>query len=324
MKHLNLLKSHWILWLVAIWIAAPALAEEPREIRLDYAYYSPSSLVLKHFGWLEEEFKSSGIRVAWMFSAGSNRALDYLSSGSANFGSAAGLSALVSRSEGHAIKAIYVFSRPEWVALVVSKNSTIQRVQDLRGKKIAVTKGTDAYFFLLQSLRQFGVKRTEVEIVNIPHAEGRIAMEQGRVDAWVGLDPHMADSQLQMGSKLLYRNINFISTGFLCVNEQFAKQYPQHVRSVIKAYEKARKWIIAHPAEAAKLQSEESNVPLNSAQLQLERTDFSNPRIGKEHQSALRAAAPLLLAEGLVKSGTDLNKVIDDLIDPSLVKAVSK
>ncbi|MFY9259934.1 MAG: aliphatic sulfonate ABC transporter substrate-binding protein [Gallionella sp.] len=321
MKHLNLLKSRWILWLAAIWLAAPALAAEPREIRLDYAYYSPTSVVLKHFGWLEEEFKSSGIRVTWMFSAGSNRALDYLSGGSLNFGSVAGLSALVSRSEGHAIKAVYVFSRPEWAALVVNKNSTIQRVQDLRGKKIAGPKGTDALFFVLRSLHHFGVKRSEVEIVYMPHAEGRIALEQGRVDAWAGLDPYMADSQLQAGSRLLYRNIDFISTGFLCVNEQFAKQYPQHVRSVIKAYEKARKWIIAHPAEAAKLQSKEANVPLNVAQVQLnERTDFSNSRITKEHAAALRETIPFLQAEAMVKPNTNLNQIIDQLFDPSFLK----
>jgi sulfonate transport system substrate-binding protein len=135
----------------------------------------------------------------------------------------------------------------------------------------------------------------------------------------------MADSQLHADSKLIYRNVAFNTYGFLNVNEQFAKQYPQHVRTVIKAYEKARKWIIEHPAEAAQLQAEEAKISLNVAQLQLnERTDFSNPRIGKEHQSALRAAAPILLADGLVKPGTDLNKVINELIDPSFAKAVIK
>lgn len=205
MKYLNLLKSRWILWLVAIWVSAPALAEVPREIRLDYAYYSPSSLVLKRFGWLEEEFKSSGIRVTWILSAGSNRALEYLQGGNLTFGSTAGLAALLSRANGNPIKAVYVYSRPEWAALAVSKNSTIQHVQDLRGKKIAATKGTDPYLFLLRSLRQFGVKKSELEIVHLQHADGRAALEQGRVDAWAGLDPYMADSQLQAGSNSNYR-----------------------------------------------------------------------------------------------------------------------
>jgi sulfonate transport system substrate-binding protein len=322
---MNYFKLFWIALLAVISLSSPARAAEPQEIRLDYAYYSPSSLVLKRFGWLEEEFKSSGIRVTWMFSAGSNRALDYLNGGSLTFGSTAGLAALLSKANGNPIKAIYVYSRPEWTALVVNKASPIQRVQDLRGKKIAAAKGTDPYLFLLRSLKELGVKRSEVEIVNLAHAEGRIAMEHGRVDAWAGLDPHMADSQLHADSKLIYRNVAFNTYGFLNVNEQFSKQYPQHVRTVIKAYEKARKWIIEHPADAAQLQAEEAKISLNVAQLQLnERTDFSNPRIGKEHQSALRAAAPILLTDGLVKPGTDLNKVINELIDPSFAKAVIK
>ena len=61
-------------------------ANAPEEIRLDYAYYSPTSLVLKHFGWLEEQLKPSGIKVKWTLSQGSNRALEYLSANSIDFG----------------------------------------------------------------------------------------------------------------------------------------------------------------------------------------------------------------------------------------------
>lgn len=301
--------------------SAPAL----KEVRVDFAYYSPSSLVLKRFGWLEEALKPSGVEVKWVQSAGSNRALEYLSGGSVDFGSTAGLAALLSRANGNPIKAVYVYSRPEWTALAVSKNSKIKSVEELRGKKVAATKGTDPYLFLLRSLQKHGVKKSEVEIVHLQHADGRAALEKGDVDAWAGLDPHLASSQLQAGSKLIYRNVAFNTYGFLNVNETFAKQHPETVRAVIEAYEKARLWIIANPEEAAKIQSEEAKISIEVAKLQLgERTDFSNPRIGKEHADALREAAPILLDEELVKPGTDLNKVIDDLIDPSFVQAVIK
>ncbi len=315
-----------ILALGAAWFSGSAVAAEPlKEIRVDYAYYSPSSLVLKRFGWLEEELKPSGVQVKWVLSAGSNRALEYLNGGSVDFGSTAGLAALLSKANGNPIKAVYVYSRPEWTALAVGKDSAIKSVQDLKGKKIAATKGTDPYLFLLRSLHKFGLKKSDVEIVHLQHADGRAALEQGRVDAWAGLDPHLASSQLQAGSKLIYRNVAFNTYGFLNVNETFAKQHPEQVRTVIKAYEKARKWIIEHPEEAAKIQSEEAKITLDVAKLQLgERTDFSNPRIGKEHADALREAAPILLDEALVKPDTDLNKVINDLIDPSFVQTVIK
>lgn len=321
------MRSLWKQWGVGLGIAAGLLlggaAQAAEEVRVDYAYYSPSSLVLKRFGWLEEAFKPQGVEVKWVLSAGSNRALEYLNAGSVDFGSTAGLAALLSKANGNPIKAVYVYSRPEWTALVVSKDSKTRTIQELKGKKIAATKGTDPYLFLLRSLHTVGLKKTDVDIVHLQHADGRAALEQGRVDAWAGLDPHMASSQLEAGSKLIHRNIAFNTYGFLNVSEAYAKKNPQHVQTVIKAYERARKWILANPAEAAKIQAEEAKISLEVAKLQLgERTDFSNPVIGKEHVEALRAAAPILLDEALVKPGTDLNKVIDELIEPRYVHAI--
>jgi sulfonate transport system substrate-binding protein len=83
------------------------------ELRLDYAYYSPTSLVLRRFGWLEEEFRKDGTSVKWVLSAGSNRALEYLNANSMDIGSSAGLAAVLARANGAPIRAPYVFSRPE-------------------------------------------------------------------------------------------------------------------------------------------------------------------------------------------------------------------
>ncbi|MNR88146.1 putative aliphatic sulfonates-binding protein precursor [compost metagenome] len=298
-------------------------AAAPEEIRLDYAYYSPTSLVLKHFGWLEEQVKASGIKVKWTLSQGSNRALEYLSANSIDFGSTAGLAAVLSRANGNPIKSVYVYSRPEWTALLVPKDSPIKTVADLKGKKIAATKGTDPYLFLLRTLKANGIKKSDVEIVHLQHADGRTALETGRIDAWAGLDPHMASSELQAGSRLLYRNVAFNTYGFLNVTEDFAKKYPEQVKQVLQAYERARLWILANPREASQIQADEAKISLAVAKVQLNRTDFSNPYIGREHREALQAAAPILLQEDLVKKGTDLNKVINDLIDPSFVQALA-
>ena len=177
-------------------------ADKPKEIRLDYAYYSPPSLVLKHFGWLEEDFKADGVPIKWVLSQGSNRALEFLNSGSVDFGSTAGLAAVLSKANGNPIKSVYVFSRPEWTALLVAKDSPIKSLKDLKGKKIAATKGTDPFLFLLRSLHQEGLSKSDVEILALQHADGRAALEQGRVDAWAGLDPLMAGSEIQAGSRI--------------------------------------------------------------------------------------------------------------------------
>lgn len=293
-----------------------ALAAPLKELRLDYAYYSPASLVLRRFGWLEEDFKADGTSVRWVLSAGSNRALEYLNANSIDIGSSAGLAALLAKANGNPIKTPYIFSRPEWTALVVRKDSSLRTLAELKGKKIAATKGTDPYLFLLRSLKTVGLKRGDIEHVGLQHADGRAALEQGKVDAWAGLDPHMAASELESGSRLIYRNVAFNTYGFLNVREEFLAAQPAAVGRVIKGYERARAWIRANPSEAAKILSEEAKVSLPVALLQIKlRTDFSNPQPGSEHVKALQVAAPILLDEGLVKSGTDVNRAILDLVD---------
>jgi len=296
--------------------ASVLAADKPSEIRLDYAYYSPSSLVIRRFGWLEEAFKADGIAIKWTLSAGSNRALEYLNANSIDIGSTAGLAALLAKANGNPIRAPYIFSRPEWTALVVPKNSPIKSLADLKGKKIAATKGTDPYLFLLRALHTVGLKRSDIEHVALQHADGRAALEQGRVDAWAGLDPLMAASELDAGSRLLYRNVAFNTYGFLNVRDDFITRYPTEVKRVIGVYEKARLWIRANPSEAARILSEEAKVSLPVALLQVKlRTDLSNPQPGSEHVKALQAAAPILVDEQLVRPGTDLNKAIVELVD---------
>jgi sulfonate transport system substrate-binding protein len=308
---------------MAALLAAPAFAaEHPKEIRLDYAYYSPTSLVLKHFSWAEQAYGVQGVTVKWVLSTGSNRALEYLNSNSLDFGSTAGLASVLSRANGNPVKAVYIYSRPEWTALVVPKNSPIRSVNDLRGRKVAAAKGTDPYLFLLRALRDHGLSKTDIELVSLQHADGRTALERGQVDAWAGLDPLMAASQLQAGSRIIYRNVAYNTYGVLNVSDSFAQRYPGDVRQVIGLYERARRWIIANPDEAARLLSQEAGVSIDVARLQLSRNDFSHPIPGPEQIKALKATAPILTEEALVKPGADVNKAVDDLIDPSFARAV--
>lgn len=297
-------------------------AGAPRQLRLDYAYYSPTSLVLKHFGWAEQAFKAQGTSVKWVLSTGSNRALEYLNSGGVDFASTAGLASVLSRANGNPVKAIYVYSRPEWTALVVPKGSAIRTIRDLKGKKVAAAPGTDPYLFLLRALHTQGLTRADIQLVSLQHADGRAALEQHRVDAWAGLDPLMAASQLEAGSRILYRNVAFNTYGFLNTSDAFARRYPDEVKAVIRLYERARLWLLANPDAAARLLAEESRISLPVARLQLSRNDFSHPLIGPEQVKALKAAAPILTEEHLVRPGVAVDGVVDALVDPAFGRAV--
>ena len=313
---------HLLAALLAATLPLGTQAAAPKEVRLDYAYYAPTSLVLKDQGILEKRLAADGIAVKWVFSQGSNRSLEYLNGGSIDFASTAGLAAVLSRANGSPVKTVYIGSRPEWTALAVPKDSPIKSLADLKGKKIAATKGTDPYLFLLRSLNTAGLGKGDVEIVHLQHPDGRVALERGDVDAWSGLAPHLAASQLQAGSRLLYRNVEFNSYGVLNVSDSFLKEQPQLIGKVIAAYEEARQWTLAHPQQTAELLAREAKLPLEVAKLQLSRTDFSNPQPGAEHVAALKAAAPILLDEQLVRPGTDVAAVVDQLISPQLAAGV--
>jgi len=325
MNHKRFISTFLLLSLVVLISACGQRGEfaTPKEIRLDYAYYSPTSLVLKKFGWLEQSLAPAGVSVTWTLSQGSNRALEYLAADSVDFGSTAGLAAVLSRANGNPIRSVYVYSRPEWTALVVGRDSPITSVADLRGRKIAATKGTDPYLFLLRTLQAHGLDKNDVEIVHLQHADGRAALESGHVDAWAGLDPHMAVSELQAASRLIYRNVGFNTYGFLNVSERLAENSPELIEAVIAAYERARQWVLDNPEQAAQLQADEAGIALDVARLQLSRTDFSNPVIGAEHHAALTAAAPVLVQENLVRRGVDVEQVVGELIDSRFVGGIS-
>ena len=298
-----------------------AAESAPAEVKLDYAYYSPVSLVLKHFGWLEQALPQS--KVGWVLSQGSNRSLEYLNSGGVDFASSASLAAVLSRANGSPIKSVYVYSRAEWTALLVRKDSPYQTIADLKGKKIAATKGTDPYLFTLRALQKAGLSKDDVELVHLQHPDGRTALEKGDVDAWAGLDPHMAASQVQAGSRLLYRNTDFNSYGVLSVTDTFAKEHPQTIETVLSAYEKAREWSVKHPDELAALLAKESGLPLDVAILQLSRTDLSTPQLSAKDVASSKGAAPILVSEELVRRGVNVDQVIDQLIDTGFSKTLT-
>lgn len=304
---------------------APTAGGRPSEIRLDYAYYNPSSLVLREFGWLEEDLADEGIGVEWVLSQGSNKANEFLRSNAVDFGSTAGAAALQAKANGSPIQTVYIYSKPEWTALVVRGDSPITSVADLQGKRIAATLGTDPYFFLLQALHEAGLSASDVEVVNLQHADGRLALERGQVDAWAGLDPHMAQTELEQGSRLLYRNINFNSYGFLNARTAFLTEHPAYVERVLNAYERARQWILENPDEAAQILADEAGLSLEVAKLELnERTVLTeNPVPGNQHREVLERIVPIMLEENQVRSDTDIEAVLNDLFAPQFIQTVA-
>jgi sulfonate transport system substrate-binding protein len=298
-------------------LAACSHEQKPAALRIDYATYNPVALLLKETGYLEQRLASDNIKVEWVKSLGSNKALEFLNSKSLDFGSTAGAAAFIGRANGNPIRAIYVYSKPEWTALVTRSGTGVHSLADLKGKRVAVTRGTDPFIFLLRALDSVGLSEKEIELVPLQHADGQAALERGNVDAWAGLDPMMATSELEHGSTLFFRNPEFNSYGVLNVREEFATRYPTYVAQVIAAYERARKDALAAPERLKAALAKEAHLTDLVASAVLRRTDLSSPAIGDRQRGAILAAGAVLKKSGVVKPEVDVTAVANSLIDPS-------
>lgn len=298
---------------------AAMAADKLEEIKIDYAYYNPVSLVLKDKGWLEQELAKDGIKVRWVLSLGSNKALEFLNAKSLDFGSSAGAAALLARINGNPVKSVYVYSKPEWTALVTAKDSSIQKVTDLKGKRVAATRGTDPHIFLTRTLAENGLTEKDVKIVLLQHQDGRLALAKGDVDAWAGLDPLMAQAELDDGARIFYRNADINTWGVLNTREDFIANHPELVSRVLAVYEKARAFAIANPAELKKTIVEQAKLNDAVAARQLERTDLSTAAIGERQKKTIEGAGLALQQAGVIPADVNVPSVAAALVDSSFV-----
>jgi sulfonate transport system substrate-binding protein len=297
-------------------------ADKPSTLHIDYAYYNPVSLLLKDKGWLEQDLAKDGVKVEWLLSLGSNKALELLNSESVDFGSTAGAAALIGKANGNPIRSVYVYSKPEWTALVTRSDSPIQTVNDLKGKKVAATRGTDPHIFLLRALDRFGLSERDIELVPLQHSDGKNALLRGDVDAWAGLDPYMAQAELEQGARLFFRDPELNSFGVLNVRASFAEKYPAYVERVLGAYEKARQYALAHPEDVAAVLARDAKLSVEVARRELERTNFASSAIGAPQREVMLAAGGVLGKAGVIKADVDVGATVSSLIEPRFVQRV--
>jgi len=284
---------------------------------IDFATYNPLSLIIKDQGWLEEATDGE-VTVNWLQSAGSNKANEALRAGAIDVGSTAGSAALLARSNGSPIKTIDIYTQPNWSAILVPAGSPITSVEELRGKSIAATKGTDPYFFLLQTLEEAGLTLADVNVQNLQHADGKAALESGAVDAWSGLDPLLSTSVATAGSKIIYDNVDFNTYGFLNATEDFVETSPDLAQLVVDAYEKARAWALENPEETAAILAEVAGIDPAIAEATIERTVIDIDNVpGDAQRDVLEVVGPIFVESGDVADQASIDTALDSLFDDS-------
>ncbi|SCX29288.1 putative aliphatic sulfonates-binding protein precursor [Agrobacterium sp. DSM 25558] len=300
--------------------SAQTSSDFPAEIRLDWGYYSSHTLLIKNKGWLEDAFKDVGTKISWVQSRGSNNSLEFLKVGSTDFAGSAALSAFLSRANGVPLKVIFVASWGGSSIIQVKSDSPLQSVADLKGKTIAVTKGTAPYFTLVRALAQANLTINDLKIVNLQHPEGFNALRQGQVDAWVGIDPQTAQAEIA-GDRAIFSDRSWREASVFSVSEDFLAKYPRAVEKLLGVWVKTQTWIRENNDEFVSFVSAQAGGDTEVTRRTIARRDYSDPVPGDELLASIKTATPLLGSE-VLRPGVDVDKVLGQLIDPTPAKKV--
>ena len=179
-----------------------------------------------------------------------------------------------------------------------------------------MTRGTDPHIFLVRALLGAGLSEKDITPVLLQHADGKTALIRGDVDAWAGLDPMMAQAEIEDGARLFFRNPAANTWGILNVREQFLRDHPDVVRRVLATYEEARKYALANYDDLKKTFIAVTKLPETVADKQLkERTDLTFSRIGAPQRESILAAGLALQQAGVIDAKVDVKAALDALID---------
>jgi aliphatic sulfonates family ABC transporter substrate-binding protein len=178
--------------LLAAGLPASVVAQPARELRIGFQKYGTLT-ILKGRGTLEKRLLEKNVTVKWTEFPAGPVLLEGLNVGSIDFGTVGEAPPIFAQAAGANL--VYVGHEPpspRTEAIVVPKGSALRTLADLRGKKIAVNKGSNAHYLLVKALEKSGIAYTDVQVVFLAPADARAAFERGAVDAWSIWDPFLA------------------------------------------------------------------------------------------------------------------------------------
>lgn len=212
-------------------------------------------LFLKARGNLENNLSTRNIYVEWkQFTAGPSM-LEAMKEGKIDMGYGGIVPLVFAQAKG--VPFVYVASDSASIgsmAIIVPKDSSINKLTDLKGKKIAATKGTASHYLLVRALIKAGLTAQDIEFVDLLPEKGQEAFKQKEVDAWVAWNPFLAKVQEKMPIRLLTNAEGLISDrSFYFASRSFAKNHGDIIKIVLEEARQAGIWVATHPEEAAKI-----------------------------------------------------------------------
>jgi sulfonate transport system substrate-binding protein len=234
---------------------SPGANSEPAKV-LRVGYQKSGLLaVLKAQGSLDEKLKPLGYTVKWFEFPAGPQLLEALNANSVDFGSTGAPPPVFAQAGG--VRFVYVGAEPSGPhaeAILVRSDSTLRNVADLKGKRVALQKGSSSNYLLLEALKKAGLQYEDIHAVYLAPADARAAFESGSVDAWVIWDPYYASAQQALKARTLadYAELNS-PYNFYEATRDFAQQHPDVIGAILGQLRVAGLWVNAHPVETAAL-----------------------------------------------------------------------
>lgn len=219
-----------------------AAAAPARELRIgnQKGYLS----LLKGRGTLEQRLAPLGVSVRWTeFTAGPVQ-LEALNVGSIDFGDVGEAPPIFAQAAGAPLAYVAAtVQRPQSEAVLVPRQSPVQSVADLKGKRIALNKGSNVHYFLVELLRKHGLRYTDVHLVFLSPADARAAFENASVDAWAIWDPFYAAAETALGARALADATGVVGNrAYYFSSLDYARKNPDVIRILIEELGKIDDW----------------------------------------------------------------------------------
>ncbi|MCI1676677.1 MAG: sulfonate ABC transporter substrate-binding protein [Ewingella americana] len=234
-----------------------AWAEDaPKTVNIGYQKANIFAL-LKYRGTLDSDFSKQGITVRWVEFPAGPQMLEGLNVGSIDLAATGDAPPTFAQ----AAKADLVYlahspANPQTEAIVVPENSPIKTVADLKGKRVALNKGSDVNYLLVSALENAGLKYKDVTPVYLPPSDARAAFQRGAVDAWVIWDPYLAEVETHEKARLVKNAEGLVPHyTFYLASRKFADTYPQTAEKVVDELKQLSDWANKNPDGAADILS---------------------------------------------------------------------
>jgi sulfonate transport system substrate-binding protein len=287
-------------------VAGLAQAQARSTLRIGFQKYGTLTL-LKARGDLEKRLAPQGIEVKWTEFPAGPALLEGLNVGSIDFGTVGEAPPIFAQAAGADL--VYVANQPpapKAEAILVPKDSPLKTVAELKGKKVALNKGSNVHFLLVKALEKAGLKYSEIQVVYLAPADARAAFEKGAVDAWVIWDPFFAAAEKQLGARILADGTGLVANiQFYLAARGYAEKNPQVIQSIVDELAKLDVWAAKSPAEVAKVLAPQIGLDLAITEVSAARFAYGikpiTPAIAAEQQKIADAFFELKLIPKAIK-----------------------